>query len=51
MQAQIQYIQPTTVFDNVRDPGYIYPILITGMVFFMASNVMPNLLPPAQRIM
>ena len=40
-----------TVYDQVGNPGYVYPILITGMVIFMASNVMPNLLPEAQRIM
>lgn len=51
MQQHFQYTQPLTVFDNVGDPGFIFPILITGMVFFMASNVMQSLLPPAQRIM
>jgi hypothetical protein len=48
------FIQPQygpTIYDQIRDPGYVYPILITGMVFFMASNAMPNLLPEAQRIM
>jgi hypothetical protein len=49
MFVQPQYV-PTN-YDQVRDPGYVYPILITGMVFFMASNAMPNLLPEAQRIM
>jgi len=50
-------IQPQyapTVFDQVdqvNDPGYVYPILICGMVFFMASNTMPMLLPEAQRVM
>jgi hypothetical protein len=39
------------VYDQIRDPGYVYPILLTGMVFFMASNVMRNLLPEAQRVM
>jgi hypothetical protein len=46
---QPQYVP--TVFDQVGDPGYVYPILICGMVFFMASNTMPMLLPEAQRIM
>jgi hypothetical protein len=46
---QPQYVP--TVFDRVGDPGYVYPILICGMVFFMASNTMPMLLPEAQRIM
>jgi hypothetical protein len=46
---QPQYV--STVFDQVGDPGYVYPILIVGMVFFMASNTLPMLLPEAQRIM
>jgi len=46
---QAQYAP--TVFDQVGDPGYVYPILICGMVFFMASNTMPMLLPEAQRVM
>ena len=49
--VQPQYVPVPTVFDQVGDPGYVYPILIVGMVFFMASNVMPNILPEAQRVM
>jgi hypothetical protein len=49
--VQPQYVPMPTVFDQVGDPGYVYSILIVGMVLFMAGNVMPNLLPEAQRIM
>ncbi|KAK7326159.1 hypothetical protein VNO80_33234 [Phaseolus coccineus] len=55
-KSKMIYAQPQafpatpTVYEQVGNPGYVYPILITGMVIFMASNVMPNLLPEAQRI-
>ena len=47
--GQPQYVP--TVYEQVNDPGYVYPILICGMVYFMASNTMPMLLPEAQRVM
>lgn len=50
-QAPAVYAPVPTIYDRVGDPGYVYPILITGMVIFMASNVMPNLLPEALRVM
>ncbi|ODO05181.1 hypothetical protein L198_01870 [Cryptococcus wingfieldii CBS 7118] len=35
---------------EVSGPTPVYALLIIGMVFFMASNVMPNLIPPADRV-
>jgi hypothetical protein len=51
MLAHPQYMPVPTIYDQVQDPGYVYPILITGMAIFMASNAMHTLLPEAQRIM
>ncbi|WVW84804.1 hypothetical protein I302_106839 [Kwoniella bestiolae CBS 10118] len=35
---------------SLSTPSPIYTILIVGMVLFMAANVMPNLLPAADRV-
>ncbi|WVQ96241.1 hypothetical protein IAU59_003345 [Kwoniella sp. CBS 9459] len=36
--------------ETMNTPSPIYTLLITGMVFFMAANVMPNLIPAADRV-
>ncbi|KAK8858692.1 hypothetical protein IAR55_002921 [Kwoniella newhampshirensis] len=40
------YVAP----DFTAGPAPVYTMLIVGMVFFMAANVMPNLLPAADRV-
>ncbi|OCF37016.1 hypothetical protein I316_00920 [Kwoniella heveanensis BCC8398] len=36
--------------EAMNTPSPIYTLLIMGMVFFMAANVMPNLIPAADRV-
>ncbi|WVF68706.1 hypothetical protein IAT40_003478 [Kwoniella sp. CBS 6097] len=36
--------------ESMNTPSPIYTLLIIGMVFFMAANVMPNLIPAADRV-
>ena len=41
---------PSSPLDSISAPAPVYTILIIGMVLFMASNVMPSLLPDPSKI-
>jgi hypothetical protein len=42
---------PTTPLDVLPSPSPVYIILIIGTFLFLASNLMPNLLPVPDRVL
>lgn len=47
--VQYQNMSPAPP-ESISKTGPVYTILIIGLVFFMASNVMPSLLPDPSKI-
>jgi len=45
-----QYTMAPSPLDSTSPTAPIYTVLIIGLVLFMASNVMPNLLPDPSKI-